>query len=106
MSTLLLYRNEYQQYFEVCTGKDPSSVYGSEHLLRLFGKILFLPCEKELKNTDIYFLVEIPNLMGQSSFDMETQNDLKNRFEEFLAFMHEHEKDYFLNDYQSNSSEQ
>ncbi|KAG0749224.1 hypothetical protein G6F57_000226 [Rhizopus arrhizus] len=86
LSTLLLYRNEYQQYFEVCTGKDPSSVYGSEHLLRLF--------------------VEIPNLMGQSSFDLETQNDLKNRFEEFLTFMHEHEKDYFLNDYQSNSSEQ
>lgn len=47
-------------------------------------------------------LVEIPNLMGQTSFDAETQNDLKSRFEEFLAFMHEREKMYFLNDYQPN----
>ncbi|KAI9279653.1 MRG-domain-containing protein [Sporodiniella umbellata] len=82
LSTLLLYRNEYQQYHEVCTDKTPSSVYGAEHLLRLF--------------------VEIPSLMSQTSFDTETQNELKSRFEDFLAFMHQHDKEFFSGDYQPN----
>ncbi|CAO3660093.1 unnamed protein product [Rhizopus stolonifer] len=96
LNVLLLYRNEYQQYYDTCINKSPSSVYGPEHLLRLFGKPL------SFATTANKILVEIPNLMGQTSFDAETQNDLKSRLEEFLAFMHEREKMYFLNDYQSN----
>lgn len=37
LSTSLLYRMERKQYDEICIDKEPSSVYGVEHLLRLFG---------------------------------------------------------------------
>lgn len=43
----------------------------------------------------------MPNLLAQASIDAETQNELKSRFEDFLNYMQEHEKDYFLNDYQT-----
>ncbi|CEJ01694.1 hypothetical protein RMCBS344292_15716 [Rhizopus microsporus] len=72
LGSLLLYRNEYDQYTELCADKEPSSIY-----------------------------VEMPNLLAQASIDAETQNELKSRFEDFLNYMQEHEKDYFLNDYQT-----
>ncbi|PHZ12730.1 MRG-domain-containing protein [Rhizopus microsporus ATCC 52813] len=81
LGSLLLYRNEHDQYTELCANKEPSSIYGAEHLLRLF--------------------VEMPNLLAQASIDAETQNELKSRFEDFLNYMQEREKDYFLNDYQT-----
>lgn len=40
LGSLLLYRNEYDQYTELCANKEPSSIYGAEHLLRLFGKYI------------------------------------------------------------------
>ena len=37
---MLLYKKERQQYQEAIVDDDsPSTVYGAEHLLRLFGKI-------------------------------------------------------------------
>ena len=41
LGTILLYRFERQQYMEARKehpGKEPSEIYGAEHLLRLFGK--------------------------------------------------------------------
>lgn len=42
LGTSLLYRMERKQYEEECVDKEPSSIYGVEHLLRLFGKIKWL----------------------------------------------------------------
>lgn len=42
LGTILLYRFERQQYLEIRKehpGKEPSDIYGAEHLLRLFGKL-------------------------------------------------------------------
>ncbi|KAI8975298.1 chromatin modification-related protein EAF3 [Mycotypha africana] len=62
----LLYRYERKQYEEVCKNRriEPSTVYGAEHLLRLF--------------------VEIPNLLGETNMDVETIIELIAKFEEFL----------------------
>lgn len=40
LGTTLLYRMEQKQYEDICGEKEPSGVYGVEHLLRLFGKFL------------------------------------------------------------------
>lgn len=43
LPVMLLYNNERKQYEETVSGDvSPSSVYGAEHLLRLFGKGHFL----------------------------------------------------------------
>ena len=43
---MLLYKKERQQYHEVVTDNiSPSTIYGAEHLLRLFGNYLFLAYE-------------------------------------------------------------
>lgn len=42
LPVMLLYNNERKQYEEsVSGGVSPSTVYGAEHLLRLFGKASF-----------------------------------------------------------------
>ncbi|GAA5798082.1 MRG-domain-containing protein [Helicostylum pulchrum] len=80
LSTSLLYRMERKQYEELCADKEASSVYGVEHLLRLF--------------------VEIPILVCQTNIDSDTLNELREKFEDLLRFIQDHEKDYFTNDYQ------
>ncbi|KAG2196903.1 hypothetical protein INT47_005127 [Mucor saturninus] len=80
LSTSLLYRMERKQYDEVCVDKEPSSTYGIEHLLRLF--------------------VEIPILVSQTNIDADTSTELKEKFEDLLRFIQDHEKEYFTNDYQ------
>ncbi|KAI7902514.1 MRG-domain-containing protein [Cokeromyces recurvatus] len=82
LSTSLLYKIEYDQYEEIFNDdktKQPSSVYGVEHLLRLF--------------------VEIPNMISDSNVDSETLSELKERFEALLSFIQIHEKEYFTNEY-------
>lgn len=42
LPVMLLYNNERKQYEEnISEGVSPSTVYGAEHLLRLFGKAIF-----------------------------------------------------------------
>ncbi|KAI8076560.1 MRG-domain-containing protein [Gilbertella persicaria] len=83
--TSLLYRSERKQHEEVCREKEPSSVYGAEHLLRLF--------------------VEIPSLISEANIDTDTMAELKERFEDLLRFIQNHEKDYFSNDYSTLTSD-
>ncbi|KAI9473615.1 MAG: MRG-domain-containing protein [Benjaminiella poitrasii] len=82
LGTSLLYRIEYDQYDELFSDDKttkPSSIYGAEHLLRLF--------------------VEIPNMISETNVDSDTLNELKERFEDLLRFIQSHEKDYFTNEY-------
>lgn len=47
LPTVLLYKNERQQYKEVIVDNlSPSRVYGAEHLLRLFGIHIAYICRK------------------------------------------------------------
>jgi mortality factor 4-like protein 1 len=64
ISTSLLYRSERKQYDTICQDKEPSSVYGVEHLLRLF--------------------VEIPSLVVEANMDLETLSEIRDKFEELL----------------------
>lgn len=64
ISTSLLYRSERKQHDAICQDKEPSSVYGVEHLLRLF--------------------VEIPMLIVETNMDLETLNEIRDKFEELL----------------------
>ncbi|OBZ87074.1 Chromatin modification-related protein eaf3 [Choanephora cucurbitarum] len=79
IGTSLLYRSERKQFEEMCGDKEPSSVYGAEHLLRLF--------------------VELPSLMSATNIDADTMAEVKERLEELLRFVQENEKDYFPSDY-------
>lgn len=52
---MLLYKNEREQYQEAITdGVSPSSVYGAEHLLRLFGMLMFFVLQFYLHLLDYY----------------------------------------------------
>lgn len=84
LSTSLLYRMERKQHEEVCGDKEPSSVYGVEHLLRLF--------------------VEIPIMVSQTNMDVESLNELREKLDDLLRFIQDHEKEYFTHDYQMSSN--
>lgn len=44
LPAMLLYKSERKQYEEAISDHvSPSSIYGAEHLLRLFGKLNFSP---------------------------------------------------------------
>ncbi|KAI8369735.1 MRG-domain-containing protein [Blakeslea trispora] len=79
----LLYRSERKQFEELCTDKEPSSIYGAEHLLRLF--------------------VELPNIISATNIDTDTMAEIKERLEELLRFVQGHEKEYFPNDHASDT---
>lgn len=52
LGTILLYRFERQQYLEIRKehpGKEPSEIYGAEHLLRLFGEFPWGGCASARK---------------------------------------------------------
>lgn len=84
LSTSLLYRMERKQHEEVCGDKEPSSVYGVEHLLRLF--------------------IEIPIMVSQTNMDVESLNELREKLDDLLRFIQDHEKEYFTHDYQMSSN--
>ncbi|KAF7727523.1 Esa1p-associated factor [Apophysomyces ossiformis] len=68
LGTLLLYRSERKQYDEILAmypNKEPTDLYGAEHLLRLF--------------------VELPSLISQSNVDPETLAMLKESFADFIS---------------------
>lgn len=44
LPNMLLYKNEREQYKEACPNDIlPSTIYGAEHLLRLFGMLISVP---------------------------------------------------------------
>ncbi|KAL0461820.1 UNVERIFIED_CONTAM: protein MRG1 [Sesamum latifolium] len=80
LPTILLYKKERQQYREAISDNvSPSSVYGAEHLLRLF--------------------VKLPELLGYVKIEEETLIRLQQKLLEFLKFLQNNQSTFFLASY-------
>ncbi|KAK9461406.1 MRG-domain-containing protein [Lipomyces oligophaga] len=82
LGSILLYRFERQQYLEVSRAypdRLPSSIYGAEHLLRLF--------------------VSLPGLLSHTHMDQQSLNVLKTHLEDLLRFLANNQKQFFMESY-------
>ncbi|RAL40749.1 unnamed protein product [Cuscuta campestris] len=81
LPVILLYKKERQQYHDVLSDKNvsPSSVYGAEHLLRLF--------------------VKLPELLACVKIEEETLTSLQQILLDFLKFLQKNQNTYFLSSY-------
>ncbi|KAK4426396.1 protein MRG1 [Sesamum alatum] len=80
LPVILLYKKERQQYREAISDNvSPSSVYGAEHLLRLF--------------------VKLPELLGYVRIEEETLIRLQQKLLEFLKFLQNNQSTFFLASY-------
>ncbi|XP_075510589.1 protein MRG1-like isoform X2 [Primulina tabacum] len=80
LPVILLYEKEHQQYRDVISESVfPSSIYGAEHLLRLF--------------------VKLPELLAHVSIEEETLIRLQQKLLEFLRFLQKNESTFFLGTY-------
>ncbi|XP_031119229.1 protein MRG1-like isoform X1 [Ipomoea triloba] len=80
LSAMLLYKNEREQYQEAITdGVSPSSVYGAEHLLRLF--------------------VKFPEILHHANIEDETVTELRQKLQDFLRFLQKNQSSFFLSSY-------
>ncbi|KAK1556047.1 hypothetical protein Q3G72_034992 [Acer saccharum] len=76
----LLYKTERQQYEDaVAVGHSPSTIYGVEHLLRLF--------------------VKLPELLDHIKIEEETLEELQQKLVEFLKFLQKNQSAFFLSTY-------
>ncbi|OMP07407.1 MRG family protein [Corchorus olitorius] len=77
---MLLYKNERQQYEDTVTDNiRPSTVYGAEHLLRLF--------------------VKLPELLVRADIEEETLLELQQELVDFLKFLQKNQNSLFLSTY-------
>ncbi|CAM8879347.1 unnamed protein product [Rhodiola kirilowii] len=84
---MLLYKKERSQFNEaVGENVSPSTVYGAEHLLRLF--------------------VKLPDLLSFLNIDQETSVHLQQRLADFLKFLQKHQITFFQSSYESPKSSQ
>ncbi|XP_027075564.1 protein MRG1 [Coffea eugenioides] len=82
LRVMLLYKKERQQYDEAISDNvSPSSVYGAEHLLRLF--------------------VKLPELLAYVKIEEETQIQLQQKLLDFLKFLQKNQGTFFLSAYDS-----
>ncbi|XP_058786173.1 protein MRG2-like isoform X3 [Vicia villosa] len=80
LPVLLLYNNERQQYKEACPNDIvPSSIYGAEHLLRLF--------------------VKLPELLFHANIEGDTLVELQAQVIDFLRFLRKNQRAFFLSSY-------
>ncbi|XP_009798546.1 protein MRG1 isoform X1 [Nicotiana tabacum] len=80
LPVILLYKKERQQYHEaVSDNVSPSSVYGAEHLLRLF--------------------VKLPELLAYVKIEEETLIRLQQKLLDFLKFLQKNQGTFFLSAY-------
>ncbi|KAK6152755.1 hypothetical protein DH2020_012394 [Rehmannia glutinosa] len=80
LPTILLYKKERQQYREAIQDNiSPSSIYGAEHLLRLF--------------------VKLPELLAYVKVEEETLLRMQQKLLEFLKFLQNNESTFFLSSY-------
>ncbi|KAK6128594.1 hypothetical protein DH2020_037669 [Rehmannia glutinosa] len=80
LPTILLYKKECQQYREaIQDNTSPSSIYGAEHLLRLF--------------------VKLPELLAYVKVEEETLLRMQQKLLEFLKFLQNNESTFFLSSY-------
>ncbi|XP_048502217.1 protein MRG1 isoform X1 [Beta vulgaris subsp. vulgaris] len=77
---MLLYKKERQQYHEAVTNNvSPSTVYGAEHLLRLF--------------------VKLPELLAYVNMEEETMTRLQQKLVDFIRFLQKNQSTFFLSVY-------
>ncbi|CAG8776064.1 6308_t:CDS:2, partial [Gigaspora rosea] len=96
LGTRLLYQSERNQYKEIRSkfeNLENAQIYGAEHLLRLFGKVLQLIASA-------FPLVIFPKLMSNTNIGEETLNALKEHLSDLLNHISECQKDYIVEDYQ------
>ncbi|CAM8879342.1 unnamed protein product [Rhodiola kirilowii] len=87
LALMLLYKKERSQFNEaVGENVSPSTVYGAEHLLRLF--------------------VKLPDLLSFLNIDQETSVHLQQRLADFLKFLQKHQITFFRSSYESPKSSQ
>ncbi|KAK0576506.1 hypothetical protein LWI29_018602 [Acer saccharum] len=80
LPVMLLYKTERQQYEDaVAVGHSPSTIYGAEHLLRLF--------------------VKLPELLIHIKIEEETLKELQQKLVEFLKFLQKNQSAFFLSTY-------
>ncbi|OVA15917.1 Chromo domain/shadow [Macleaya cordata] len=80
LPVMLLYKKERQQYNEAITDDiSPSSVYGAEHLLRLF--------------------VKLPELLAYANIEEETSTRLQQKLLDFLKYLQKNQSTFFLSTY-------
>ncbi|GKU94808.1 hypothetical protein SLEP1_g8245 [Rubroshorea leprosula] len=78
---MLLYKKERQQYHKAVLGDvSPSTVYGAEHLLRLF--------------------VKLPELLAYANVEEETLTNLQQKLLDFLKFLQKNQSAFFLSSYE------
>ncbi|XP_057482584.1 protein MRG1-like isoform X8 [Actinidia eriantha] len=84
LPVILLYKKERQQYHEAVTDNvSPSSIYGAEHLLRLF--------------------VKFPELLAYVNIEEETLVSLQQKLLDFLKFLQKNQGTFFLSAYDDGS---
>ncbi|KAA8531649.1 hypothetical protein F0562_006634 [Nyssa sinensis] len=82
LPVILLYKQERQQYHEaVADNVSPSSIYGAEHLLRLF--------------------VKLPELLAYVNIEEETLIRLQQKLLDFVKFLQKNQGTFFLSAYDS-----
>jgi mortality factor 4-like protein 1 len=82
LPVMLLYNNERKQYEEsVSGGVSPSTVYGAEHLLRLF--------------------VKLPELLVHVNMAEETLKELQDNFVDILRFLRKNQSVLFVSTYKA-----
>ncbi|KAJ8763259.1 hypothetical protein K2173_026160 [Erythroxylum novogranatense] len=80
LPVMLLYKSERQQYVDATRENvSPSSVYGAEHLLRLF--------------------VKLPELLAYANIEEETLMELQQKLVDFLKFLQKNQGTFFLATY-------
>ncbi|KAL8030008.1 hypothetical protein ABFX02_14G259600 [Erythranthe guttata] len=81
LPSMLLYKHERPQYKEVIADNvSPSSVYGAEHLLRLF--------------------VKLPDMLSCMHIETETLTELQQRLNDLLRFLQVNQSSFFDSNYQ------
>ncbi|KAK6939664.1 MRG domain [Dillenia turbinata] len=80
LPVMLLYNREREQYQDAITEDvSPSTIYGAEHLLRLF--------------------VKLPELLFHANIEEETLSELQQKLHDFLRFLQKHQHAFFLSTY-------
>ncbi|XP_010028169.2 protein MRG1 isoform X1 [Eucalyptus grandis] len=85
LPVMLLYKKERQQYREAVVGDtSPSTIYGAEHLLRLF--------------------VKLPELLAHVNIEEDTLTRLQQKLLDFLKFLQKNQSTFFLSAYEASKA--
>ncbi|KAJ9540761.1 hypothetical protein OSB04_027267 [Centaurea solstitialis] len=110
LPVILLYNKERQQYRESVTDDaSPSSIYGAEHLLRLFGKTNYLVLigfhrgsTNDLMRSLVH-AVKLPELLPYLNIEDDMLVQLQQKFLDFLRFLQKKQSSFFISSYDDDS---